>query len=463
LNAIEPHHILEAANFIQQNSDKKIEDLVRFVQNTTLKPEASFDEIVDFYKAVVEDGILYTVIATGHIRAIISMYALGNAHKDLTDVANATHLLLDWFDDPNSATVLYPALDKLQNRFKSIQNTTAALTDREDNESIYNMQSIVNQLILTGPTNGIAHERYSIPNLTKIKSLRQSLRQENLSFREIADHFWHGRNTDRKDILDQMCKILNLQYSYAKSMGYSSFAAMNLKQSSSMAARLCGVETVQKCLSDLEIILKKQPIDRVKVFMTGGKGEMTYSCNFQTVVTVLLDLCSRLFDLRFEIEGDLSRSPALFSMKDEWVTIHVYDDSSPTYDGKHLGSIILDPYERPGKESAEGFMIPVLNQKIGNKNYFSRTTTAPLTYISLSIPRYKSLFRSSAGMTLIHAQDLFHEFGHALEIILRSSALSGIRSAYFFTFGYARLEQDCHEIVSQVSCFWGICFFFVTF
>ena len=112
----------------------------------------------------------------------------------------------------------------------------------------------------------------------------------------------------------------------------------------------------------------------------------------------------------------------------------MHDNDNENYVGEpqYLGSIILDPYKRPGKME-RSFSIPFRHR--GRKS-------KPLVGISLDImpPIWDD---SAAVITWDDAENLWHEFGHALQIISAKSSLGGLCGAQ-------NLALDVTEISPKV-------------
>lgn len=234
------------------------------------------------------------------------------------------------------------------------------------------------------------------------------------------------------EMVQLMYEILGLKTEWAKLLGYDSYVPWAIRSHT-----MDSVDDVQKFHT--EIASKVLPIsDEVLAYARKSSTEednknlseeLRQYFLLDTVLDGMFNLSTALFGIVVEEQVD-----NVNGWHHEVRLFHVSDAKDCT----HLASFYIDPFRRRFKNTGE-FTLPLI---AGG----SATNAKPLVCISCGIktPTWDS---DPAYLTLDDTVALFHEYGHALNLMLSKVEYGSLSGAQ-------NIEDDASEFVSQLMEYW---------
>ena len=258
---------------------------------------------------------------------------------------------------------------------------------------------------------------------------------------------------ESRQFLSDAYSVLELRRRNADILGYSSFANMVMQNRMAKEAELRNLhEAVAGYFLPVLESIHNDPFD-LEVLRKNG------------LVSPTLDGCllaiSKVFSemIGVDIREDKNGVEAGAVWHSDARLFHLLDFKKTNHEGEpfRLGSIVVDPFRRPGKMK-RSFVIPIRHR--GDKS--------PLAAMALDImpPTWDD---QSPEISWDNAEDLFHEWGHAIQILLSQSSIGGIcgaqnlkleisemmpkvgsREMHHYSLGHTLFSHNC----IQFSIFW---------
>jgi len=264
------------------------------------------------------------------------------------------------------------------------------------------------------------------------KSLFDSI-QSSLSTveRNILERESTPTKGESASFLSDCYSLLDLRRRNAALLGYSNFGELVLEE------RMASVDEVRNLHEDVAASflplaegIDYNPFDP-KILDTNNVVKPTLNGCLMAINKVT----SNLFGVEIREDNTSERDRAVWSRFVRLFNLHDHDNKDSEGEPQYLGSILLDPYKRPGKMS-RSFLTPLRFRGEGEHSQ-------PLVGISLctATPVWDDV---SADISWDDAEALWHEFGHALQIILAKPSYGGICGAH-------NLALDVSEILPKVS------------
>ena len=408
---IKPAHLIEAAKQIQTTYESEFSSLEQDVQAQLDANDSSIDYMVIFRLQSISAPLHYIlnvrnlltatngmddmVEAGGKVEAIIKF-----KHGLSEPIVSALQALETELKDDNSPLGV-ERLRAVQHLLREAENVGYFLADAQSKQTLADLADDISA------AEGELQQLIALP--PQLKTQRTPMTMVQL-----------------------MYEILGLKTEWANLLGYDSYAAWAMRSHA-----LDSVEDAHKLHDDIAatvLPMSDEVLAYARKLSTEDdtknlSEELRRYFLLDTVLDGMFNLSTALFGVIIEEQVD-----NVIGWHHEVRLFHVRDAN----DGKQLASFYLDPFRRRFKNTGE-FTLPLITSG-------SASDTKPVVCISCNIktPTWES---DPAYLTLNDVVAMFHEYGHALTVMLANVECGSLSGAQ-------NIEDDASEFVSQLMENW---------
>jgi len=451
---LEPRHFLPAAEEVVKQMEANIAEFVHKISNEVegdYIPELINGKPIEDFVLQHLDRIEFPIVYLHRI-LLWYMMLMNNDKRQMSIIYNSVKLTLS-----DASVVTNETFPFIMAALTSVESKRKTNLSNKEISSLEAKERALKQLLkehLIFPDDDDEKIDYET-----LESVQDQLNQVS---HDLSAALSPRRDTkpDPKYALPLLYKMLSLRDQEARAAGFSNYANFYFGFFMS-APSVEAVIQMQDLIASKALPLAQQHIEEwrkedlqrakqmEKYTLSGTElhleeytpaiwGSLTLHFDMNAVLSGMFDLTQKLFGIVIrQLEGDAK--PPVW---DSDVRVYqIFDEDS----GEYMASLYLDPFKRQrSKAPGENVCLPlVMRAKISSFETTEDRITKPILCIACDVspPDWEN---SPTFMSFGEASNLFHEFGHALHIMLsrtENGKVSGING----------VEVDALEFPSQVS------------